>query len=221
MILPPAILQAPRFGCFNVHASLLPRWRGAAPIQRAIMAGDSETGVTIMQMDAGLDTGPVLCDAHMAIGPGDSSGALHDRLGALGARLMVIALSGVAAGTLKAHPQPELGVTYAAKITKDEARIDWRQPAAVLDRHVRALTPSPGAWFEARRDGQAMRIKVLRALPVSELSGAPGTVLDNALSIACGSGALRILQVQRQGKAPADAEAFLRGFALPAGTRLE
>ncbi|MFZ5835696.1 MAG: methionyl-tRNA formyltransferase [Pseudomonadota bacterium] len=220
LILPLAILQAPRLGCFNVHASLLPRWRGAAPIQRAIMAGDAETGVTIMQMDAGLDTGPMLLSARCAIGPEDTSGLLHMRLSQLGADLMVQALDAIAAGSLRPRAQPESGVTYAAKISKDEARIDWRRTARQLDCHIRGLTPAPGAWFSARQNGGDIRIKILRASPVAG-AGPAGTVLDDQLTIACGAGALRILQVQREGKAPSDAASFLRGFALPAGLLLD
>ncbi len=220
LILPVAILQAPRLGCFNVHASLLPRWRGAAPIQRAIMAGDAETGVTIMQMDAGLDTGPMLLSARCAIGPEDTSGLLHMRLSQLGADLMVQALDAIAAGSLRPRAQPESGVTYAAKISKDEARIDWRRTARQLDCHIRGLTPAPGAWFSAPQNGGDIRIKILRASPVAG-AGPAGTVLDDQLTIACGAGALRILQVQREGKAPSDAASFLRGFALPAGLLLD
>ena len=220
LILPQAILDATRLGCFNVHASLLPRWRGAAPIQRAIMAGDHETGVTIMQMDAGLDTGPILMTEKESIGPEDTAGALHDRLGQLGARLMTAALARLAAGKLIAQPQPDAGVTYAAKISKDEARIDWRRPARELDCHIRGLTPTPGPWFGARQNGKEVRIKILRARPVDG-AGAAGTVLDDRLTIACGEGALQILQLQREGKAPSDAAAFLRGFALPPGARLD
>ncbi|MEQ1889138.1 MAG: methionyl-tRNA formyltransferase [Alphaproteobacteria bacterium] len=220
LILPAAILQAPRLGCFNVHASLLPRWRGAAPIQRAIMAGDSETGITIMQMDAGLDTGAMVLSAREKIGPGDTSGALHTRLSLLGARLMVEALSAIVAGSLAPRIQPEQGVTHAAKISKDEARIDWRRTAVELDCHIRGLTPSPGAWFKAPQNGRDTRIKVLRVSPVAG-AGPAGAVLDDALMIACGAGALRIWEVQREGKAPSDAASFLRGFALPAGTQLD
>jgi len=220
LILPQEILDAPRLGCFNVHASLLPRWRGAAPIQRAIMAGDDETGVTIMQMDAGLDTGPMLLSAHCAIGPEDTSALLHSRLSQLGANLMVQALDAIIAGSLAARAQPDSGVTYAAKISKDEARIDWRRTARKLDCHIRGLTPAPGAWFSTQQNGSAIRIKILRAAPVAG-AGPAGTVLDDQFTIACGEGALRIFQVQREGKAPSDAAAFLRGFALPAGTQLD
>lgn len=220
LILPQAILEAPRHGCFNAHASLLPRWRGAAPIQRAIMAGDIETGVTIMQMDAGLDTGPLLLSAREAIGPEDTAGALHGRLGELGARLMVEALDMLAAGKLVAQPQPETGVTTAAKISKEEARIGWRRPARELDRHIRGLTPAPGAWFGVKQNGKEVRIKILR-VRLADGAGPAGTVLDDRLTIACGEGALQILQVQREGKAASDAAAFLRGFALPPGARLD
>lgn len=220
LILPEAILQAPRLGCFNVHASLLPRWRGAAPIQRAIMAGDLETGVTIMQMDAGLDTGPMLASAREPIGPEDTSGALHDRLSRLGARLMVDTLAKIAAGSITARAQPETGVTHAAKISKEEARIGWRRTARELDCHIRGLTPAPGAWFTVQQNGRDVRIKVLRASPVAG-AGPAGMVLDDQFTIACGEGGLKISQVQREGKAPSDAASFLRGFALPAGTQLD
>jgi methionyl-tRNA formyltransferase len=228
LILPVAILQAPRLGCFNVHASLLPRWRGAAPIQRAIMAGDTVTGVTIMQMDAGLDTGPMLVSAQETIAADDTSGTLHGRLSQLGARLMVQALAAITSGSLTPQAQPEVGVTHAAKISKDEAHIDWRRTAHELDCHIRGLTPAPGAWFNVQQNGKDIRIKVLRASPVAG-AGPAGTVLDppslrsgaaGALTIACGEGALQISQVQREGKAPSDAASFLRGFALPPGLLL-
>lgn len=220
LILPVAILQSPRLGCFNVHASLLPRWRGAAPIQRAIMAGDSQTGVTIMQMDAGLDTGPMLLSAREPIGPQDTSGALHDRLSQLGAQLMVQALDAIAAGTLPPQAQPVAGVTHAAKISKEEARIDWRRTASELDCHIRGLTPAPGAWFNVHQNGRDIRVKVLCAQPVAG-AGPAGSVLNDALTVACGEGALQITQVQREGKAPSDAASFLRGFTLAPGTRLD
>ncbi len=212
LILPKPILVAPRRGCLNVHASLLPRWRGAAPIQRAIMAGDAETGVTIMQMDEGLDTGDMLLRDVIAIGPDETAGSLHDRLAELGARLMVEALDKLAAGHLTPESQPPDGVTYAAKIGKDEGRLDWAGPAVELHRLVRGLSPFPGAWFEIKGE----RIKVLAA-HLAEGSAAPGTVLDDRLAVACGEGALRPLRVQRAGKGPMDADAFLRGFALPPG----
>ena len=220
LILPPPILAAPRMGCFNVHASLLPRWRGAAPIQRAILAGDSETGITIMQMDAGLDTGPIVLAASVPIEAGTNAGTLHDRLAATGARLIVEALSGITDGTLVAIPQPAEGATYAHKLNRDEGRIDWRQPAVAIERMARAFDPWPGAWFELHGD----RIKVLSAAcrpdTVAGGSTQTGTVLDACLSIACGQGVLRPTMVQRQGRAPLPTEAFLRGYPVPAGTRL-
>ena len=216
LILPPPILAAPRLGCLNLHASLLPRWRGAAPIQRAIMAGDSETGVAVMQMEAGLDTGPVLLEERMAIGPTDTAGDLHDELARLGAPLMVDALAGLADGRLTPRPQAASGVTYADKIDKSEARIDWSRPAADLDCQIRGLSPFPGAWFE--HDGA--RVKVLLAEPLADGAGPSGTVLDGRLTVACGDGALRLLELQRAGKAPMSADALLRGFPIPAGTRL-
>lgn len=215
MILPQAILDIPRHGCLNVHASLLPRWRGAAPIQRAIMAGDAESGVTIMQMDAGLDTGPMLLKDRVAITPTTTAGELHDALSEMGARLIAETLDALEAGTLTAQPQPEEGVTYAAKIDKAEARIDWTAPAATVARQINGLAPFPGAWFEI---GGA-RIKVLRA-EVAEGNGTPGTVLDGSVRVACGDGAVRLLTLQRAGKGAMDAETFLRGFDLPVGASL-
>jgi len=219
LILPQAILDASRLGCLNIHASLLPRWRGAAPIQRAIMAGDAETGVAIMQMEAGLDTGPVLLAERTQIGATETAGELHDRLSLIGAGLMVRALAALERGSLEATPQPEDGVTYAAKIDKAEARIDWSRPAAELDCHIRGLAPFPGAWCEMERDGKTQRVKVLRAQPV-EASGAAGTALDDNLTIACGTGALKLLQVQRAGKGVQQADEFLRGFPVAGGTVL-
>jgi methionyl-tRNA formyltransferase len=219
LILPQAILDAPRHGCINIHASLLPRWRGAAPIQRAIEAGDVETGVTIMQMDAGLDTGPMLLTGRVPIDARTTGESLHDALSALGAELVVDALDRLARGDLPVTPQPDDGATYAKKLSRDEARIDWTQPAAVLERRIRAFTPWPGNWFE--HDDQ--RIKVLAASSVDG-GGAPGTVIgvgaEGGLTVACGDGALRIERLQRAGKAPADAGAFLRGFPLPPGSVL-
>jgi len=217
LILPPPVLAAPRLGCLNVHASLLPRWRGAAPIQRAILAGDRETGVSIMQMDEGLDTGPILLQQAVPILPETMAGELTERLAELGARLMVEALDGVTAGKLTPRPQPGEGVTYAAKIRREEARLDWRQPADALERQVRAFAPTPGAWFS----GGGERIRVLQA--EIEPQGAnvpPGTVLDDRLAIACGSGVLRPLKLQRPGRGALDADALLRGFPIPAGTLL-
>lgn len=215
LILPRPILQAPRLGCVNVHASLLPRWRGAAPIQRALLAGDEETGVTIMQMDEGLDTGPILLSRALAIGKEETAESLHDRLAALGAEALVEALEGLAKGELHPRPQPEEGATYAEKLRREEGRLDWRRPAEELQRRVRAFTPWPGAWFEF----QGERLKLLAA-ELAEGAGEPGKVLDDRLTVACGKGALRLTRLQRPGRAPMNAEAFLRGFPIPPGTRL-
>jgi methionyl-tRNA formyltransferase len=213
LILPRAVLEAPVRGCLNIHASLLPRWRGAAPIQRAILAGDAETGVCIMAMEAGLDTGPVLLREAVPIGKHDTAGDLHDRLAVLGARLIVEALARLDA--LRPMPQPETGVTYAAKIDKAEARIDWSRNATEIDRQIRGLAPFPGAWCEI--DGA--RIKLL----LSEIAAgeAPaGTVLDDALCIACGQGAVRLQRLQRAGSRPMAAQEFLRGHPVQPGSRL-
>ena len=221
LILPKPVLAAPRLGCLNLHASLLPRWRGAAPIQRAIMAGDAETGVMVMRMEEGLDTGPVLLAEHVKIGPAATAGGLHDELSRIGASLMVRALAALERGQLQATPQAGEGVTYARKIEKDEARIDWTQAATALDCRIRGLTPFPGAFFEIMRDGKPVRIKVLRALPVAG-EGASGEVLslEGGITIACGEAALRITDLQRAGKAPARSDDFLRGFELRVGERL-
>ena len=213
LILPKAVLDAPTHGCLNIHASLLPRWRGAAPIHRAIMAGDAETGVCIMQMEAGLDTGPVLLQDTMPIGATDTTADLHDRLAVMGGRMIVETLAQLA--DLTPEPQPEAGVTYAHKIDKTEAAIDWSRPAEEVDRQIRGLSPFPGAWFD--RDGT--RIKVLGAR-LGHGSGAPGTVLDDALTVACGTGAVQLTRLQRAGKGAQDADVFLRGQPLPAGTVL-
>lgn len=216
LLLPAEVLAAPRFGCFNIHASLLPRWRGAAPIQRAILAGDRESGVTIMQMDAGLDTGPMVLQRKLAIDGATTGQSLHDALAQLGAEAIVEALSLLlAASDPPLTPQTEAGITYAAKLNKAEGELDWRMPSENLDRLVRAFSPWPGAWF--RHD--ALTIKVLRAEPVSG-AGAPGELLDDDLTIACGTGALRLLEVQRPGKRPMAAADFLRGFSLARGDRL-
>jgi len=215
LILPRAILEAPRLGCLNVHASLLPRWRGAAPIQRAILAGDAETGVTIMQMDAGLDTGAMLLDERILLLPDVTAPWLHDMLSAMGARLIVDAVERLDQGTLTPRAQPDEGVTYAHKLTKDEGRMDWRRPAVELERQVRALNPWPGVWF----DLGAERVKILAAELAPE-DGAAGTVLDDRLTVACGTGALRPTRVQRAGKAPMTTGEMLRGHAVPAGTVL-
>jgi methionyl-tRNA formyltransferase len=210
LLLPKPILQAPRLGCFNLHASLLPRWRGAAPIQRAIMACDAETGVMVMRMEEGLDTGPVLMAERVATGR-KNSGELHDELARLGADLMARALAALERGSAQETPQPDEGVSYAKKIDKSETRIDWTKPAAALDCMIRGLSPAPGAWFEANGE----RIKILFAGP-GPGKGAPGEVLFD-FAIACGEGALRPLIVQRAGRAPADWLAFLRGFPFPPG----
>jgi methionyl-tRNA formyltransferase len=215
LILPRAILDAPRLGCVNVHASLLPRWRGAAPIQRAILAGDAETGVTIMRMDVGLDTGAMLLKESILLLPDVTASWLHDMLAAMGARLIVSALEGLDEGTLKAVPQPEEGVTYAHKLAKDEGRLDWSLPAVQLERMVRALNPWPGVWFALGPE----RIKVLEAV-MTPADGVPGTVLDDQLTVACGKYALRPIRVQRAGKAPMTAAEMLRGHAIPKGTTL-
>ena len=215
LILPKPILAAPRLGCINVHASLLPRWRGAAPIQRALLAGDAETGVTIMQMEAGLDTGPMLLVASVPIGPDTTAPALQAELAALGARLIVAALDGVAAGTLEPRPQPEAGVTYAAKLSRADSVLDWHQPAAVLERQIRALTPWPGVSIELGGE----RIKLLAAEADATLTeAAPGTVIDAELGIACGNGVLRPRLLQRPGRAPVDRRAFLNGTRVAPGT---
>ena len=215
LILPVAILQAPRHGCLNLHASDLPRWRGAAPIQRAIMAGDRETAACVMRMDAGLDTGPVCLRESVPIGADMNAGALHDVLAVRGAALMVGALAHLEAGTLACTAQRTEGVTYAAKIGKDDSRIDFTRPAQTVHDHIRALAPMPGAWFPVGSE----RVRVLAAAPTQDC-GAPGTVLDSALTVACGTGAIRLIMLQRAGKRPMPAEDFLRGFPLPPGTRL-
>ncbi|WP_372397428.1 methionyl-tRNA formyltransferase [Azospirillum sp. HJ39] len=218
LILPQPVLDAPRLGCVNVHGSLLPRWRGAAPIQRSILAGDAETGITIMQMDVGLDTGAMLSREAVAITPATTASSLHDELAALGARMIVPALEGLASGTLTAVPQPEEGVTYAAKLTREDGRLDWSRPAAYVERQVRALTPWPGCWFDAANGAaNGERIKVLAAEPAPDMAGAAGTLLDDRLTVACADWAVRLTRVQRPGKAPVDGAAFLRGFALAVG----
>jgi methionyl-tRNA formyltransferase len=219
MILPKPILDAPPLGCFNLHASLLPRWRGAAPINRAVMAGDAESGVMAMRMEEGLDTGPIAMAERLPIAPDMTAGELHDRLAPLGADLMVRALAALEKGALVLTPQPEQGVTYAAKIDKTETRIDWTKPASAVHDHCRGLSPFPGAWFEMSADGKPVRVKVLRTTRAEGL-GAPGSVLDDRLTIACGDGALRILDLQRAGKQPMKAEEFLRGTPLAAGARV-
>jgi methionyl-tRNA formyltransferase len=224
LLLPKAILEAPRLGCFNLHGSLLPRWRGAAPIQRAVMAGDAETGVMVMQMDEGLDTGPVLMAERVAVGA-KTSGELVTELSRLGADLMVRALGALERGAVTPQPQSEDGVTYAKKILKEEARIDWSRTAREIDCHIRGLSPFPGAWTEVNGE----RLKILYAQPVagtdslmaaSSGGGKPGILLDDALTVACGDGALRLIKVQRAGKSAMNAAELLKGFALPPGTQL-
>jgi len=219
MILPQTILDAPKFGCFNLHGSLLPRWRGAAPINRAIMAGDAETGVMVMKMDAGLDTGDVAMAERIAITDRMTALDLHDALAPLGADLMVRAMAALDCGSLQLTKQSEQGVTYAAKIDKAEARIAWNRPAREVLRHIHGLSPFPGAWCEMASEGEQVRVKALRC-ELLDRSGAPGEVLDEHLTIACGQGAIRILELQRAGKQPMKAEEFLRGTPLKAGARL-
>jgi methionyl-tRNA formyltransferase len=229
LILPVDVLEAPRLGCFNLHASALPRWRGAAPINRAIMAGVAETAAAVMKMEPGLDTGPLAMEERVAIGPDMTAGELHDRLARLGADLMVRALAALERGSLQFTPQAEDGVTYAPKIGNAETRIDWAKPWRVVHDHCRGLSPYPGAWFalpETRTDESAAvaspgvaRIKVLRTTR-GEGEGPPGTVLDNRLTIACASGAVRIVELQRAGRQPMSAAAFLRGNPIAAGARL-
>lgn len=213
LILPQAVLDAPTAGCLNIHASLLPRWRGAAPIQRAILAGDAETGVCIMRMEAGLDTGPVLLREATPIGPRDTAGDLHDRLSTMGAGLIVTALARL--DSLHPAPQPEIGVSYAAKIDKAETRVDWTRPAREVDRQIRGLSPVPGAWCMVAGE----RVKLLGS-DAADGQGAPGEILDDALTVACGVGAVRILRLQRAGRGAQCAADVLRGMALPSGTRL-
>ena len=220
MLLPQAILDAPKHGCLNLHGSLLPRWRGAAPIQRAVMAGDAESGVGVMRMESGLDTGPVALEARVPIPEGMTAGELHDALMPLGAELMSKALSALGRGELRFTPQAEHGVEYAKKITNEEARIDWRRPAEVVARHVNGLSPFPGAYFEADLGKGPERVKVLRALPASG-SGKPGTLLDAGGTVACGTSAVRLAEVRRAGKGgAANGEEFLRGARLAPGARL-
>ncbi len=220
LLLPKPVLDLPRLGCLNLHGSALPRWRGAAPIQRAVMAGDTSTAVMVMRMEEGLDTGPVCLAETIPIGADETAGQLHDRMSLAGAGLMVRALAALERGTLAETPQPAEGVTYAAKIDKAEARIDFIRPAAHVHNLIRGLSPFPGAWLEVTRDGKAERIKVLRSSLVAADggSGAAGSVLDDTLTIACGAGAVRLVELQRAGKKPMSAGELLRGFALPKGS---
>lgn len=218
LLLPRPILEAPRHGCFNVHASALPRWRGAAPIHRAIMAGDTETAVMVMKMDEGLDTGPVCAAQTVSIGPLTTTGELHDEMAAAGAALIAEAMAALEAGQLAVVPQSLDGVVYAAKIDKAEARIDFTRPAHDVHNHIRGLSPFPGAWFEIKGPSNSPeRIKVLRSEPAT-CSGPAGRFLDDRLTVACGSGAVRLLELQRSGKRTQQADEFLRGFPVAAGT---
>jgi methionyl-tRNA formyltransferase len=221
LILPKEILEAPRLGCVNVHASLLPRWRGAAPIHRAILAGDSETGVTIMQMDEGLDTGAMLMAERVAITPETTAEMLHDKLAEMGATMITGALRELEAGNATPVPQPEDGVTYAKKLERGEGRLDWRKPALELERAVRAFHPWPGTWFELPGADKNARVKVLAAHVADGTGQKPGTVIDDKLTVACGEGALRLDRLQREGKGAMSADEFLRGNALAAGTVIE
>ena len=217
-ILKAEVLDAPRLGCFNLHGSLLPRWRGAAPIQRAIMAGDAQTGVQIMQMGVGLDEGPILLTELMDIRADDTAATLSERMSHVGAGLWPRALAAIERGSVT--PSEQVGEpTYAKKITPAEARIDWTRPAAEVDAHIRGLSPFPGAWFEAPSETGPVRVKALLSA-LADGSGAPGETLDDALTVACGDGAVRLIRVQREGKAAQSADEMLRGFALPVGTVL-
>jgi methionyl-tRNA formyltransferase len=219
LILPKPILDTAPLGAFNLHASLLPRWRGAAPINRAIMAGDPETGVTVMKMAEGLDTGPIAMRERIPIAPDATAGEVHDQLARLGADLMVRALSAIERGSLALTPQPDEGVTYAAKIDNDETRIVWTRPAKRVHDHIRGLSPYPGAWFELAIGDKPARVKALRST-LAEGMGSPGTVLDEHLTVACGVGAVRILQLQRAGRQAMKADEFLRGTPVAPGTHL-
>ena len=218
-ILKAGVLASPHLGCFNLHGSILPRWRGAAPIQRAVMAGDDLTGVQVMRMSEGLDEGPVLATATTRIGASDTAGAVHDRLASLGARLLVETLPAIASGQAVEVPQANEGVTYARKITPAEARIDWTLPAQQVDRQIRGLSPFPGAWFEAPSSRGPTRVKALLS-GVEDAEGPPGLALDDDLLVACGEGAVRLLSLQREGRGRQEAEEFIRGFPVPAGTVL-
>jgi methionyl-tRNA formyltransferase len=224
LLLPKAVLEAPRLGCINGHASLLPRWRGAAPIQRAIMAGDPETGMMVMRMEAGLDTGPVAMVEKCAIEPDMTAGDLHDRLMDAGAALMVKALAQLERNTLTFTTQATVGVTYAKKIDKSETRVDWTRPAGEVHNHIRGLSPFPGAWCETEIGGRTERLKLLRStlsdgLSLSEDLGESGGILDDRLTVACGSGAIRLVEVQRAGGRPAAVQEFLRGAKLEKGMK--
>jgi methionyl-tRNA formyltransferase len=216
LILPLAILSAPKFGCINIHGSLLPRWRGAAPIHRALMAGDSETGITVMQMDVGLDTGDMLIKDTLPITARTTSQSLHDDLAVMGARLIVRALDDLSKGLLHPTPQGEEGMTYAAKLSKEESKIDWNKSAAELERYIRALNPWPGCHFDLNNE----TIKIFLAQIITDTSGKPGTLLDDQFTVACGQDALRLLSLQRPGKTATDGASLLRGLRIPVGSRL-
>ena len=218
-ILPASVLDAPRLGSYNVHGSLLPRWRGAAPIQRAIMAGDTVTGVQVMRMTEGLDEGPVLSTATVRIDALETAGTLHDRLAAAGAKLIVRTLAEIEAGRAVAEPQPADGVTYARKISAKFARLDWTKPGPVIDRKIRGMSPSPGAWFELPTEKGPVRVKALLSAYEDE-AGEPGVTLDDRLLVGTAEGAVRLLRLQREGRGPQDADVFLRGAPIQAGTRL-
>jgi methionyl-tRNA formyltransferase len=220
LILPKPILDAPELGCFNLHASLLPRWRGAAPIQRSVMKGNIWTGVRVMEMDEGLDTGRIAWGKQVTIGRNETAGELHDRLAPLGAELMISKLRALEHGSLKLRPQRNKGMTYAPKIDRDETRINWQLPWRRVHDHVRGLSPFPGAWFEFPVDGKPVRVKVLRTIEVTD-SGPAGTLLDDRLTIACKKGAVRIVELQRAGGKVMPADEFLRGLALQPGTRFD
>jgi len=226
LLLPEDILTAPRLGCLNLHPSALPRWRGAAPLQRTLMAGDTESAVIVMQMDAGLDTGPMCLREQVSVGPDMTTGELHDVMSQRGADLMVRALAALERGSLQATPQSDEGVTYAAKISKDEARIDWTRSARDLHNHVRGLSPFPGAYFELRRDGEGKpeRVKVLRTAIADDVhvpvGTAAGTLLDDRFSVTCGGGVLRVLHGQRAGKKAMAGEDLLRGLGVAPGAQM-
>lgn len=220
LLLPQGVLDLPRHGCINIHASLLPRWRGAAPIQRALLAGDAESGITIMQMDAGLDSGAILLQDRVQIAKDETAGTLHDKLAEAGARAIVTVLDKIAHGDSQSAPQGDVGVSYAAKVTKSEATVDWRRPAHEIDRVLRAFDPSPGARARVR----GIDLKLWRGFPLARHSGAPGTVLhagDSGVVVACGSGAIRLTELQKAGGNRIPAAAFLRGFPIGAGERFE
>ena len=218
LLLPQAILDAPQHGCFNAHASLLPRWRGAAPIQRAIMAGDAETGIMVMKMEAGLDTGPVAMTSRIAISSDMTAGHLHDRLSEMGAALMVEAMAALEAGTMTLTPQAEDGVVYAEKISKAETRVNWSRPANEVAQHIMGLSPFPGAWCEMEVGGKMQRVKLLSASAGSQTGKQPGEILDNTLTVACGDGSVHLLRLQRAGSKAMDVDEFLRGNDIKIGT---